>query len=157
MLKEVEILSGGRAWVRTRLSHERHTAKLAMFVAVLPGRALRAVQSAKARGALDTPEAADALAETDIDVAEGLRGMARAQAETIRLCVHHWDNVHGPDGDDLTFPADVEQLDTADFDALYGACELAISEAGPDPKGTGGASSPSTSAPASSPPESPQA
>ena len=147
-LAEIEIKSGGRAWVRTRLSHERAIAKRAMFASILPAKSVRLLQAAQARGA-DASEITD-----DVEMAATISNMAKAQAETIRLCVHHWDNVHDPEGDPLNFPDDVEKLDDADFDALYVACERAIETGRADPN-AGGAPLPSTPPAESTPTEPP--
>ena len=130
-LTEVPIPSGGRAWVRTRLSHERATARRSVLASVITGRQLRTLTAAAGRGA---PAADPADLIDDIDLAEALKAQARARADSIRLCTHHWEGVFGTDGEELVFPADVEQLDDADFDALYTSCEAAL--AGPDPKAT---------------------
>lgn len=134
MLAEVAIPSGGRAWVRTRLSHERSIAKTALFMAVAPAKSIRALQAAKLKG---KGNVLDAVAgDEDFELVQSFRNLAIAQAETIRLCVQRWDGVCGPDdGAPLAFPDDVEQLDKADFDALYIGCEHAIERADPNAGG----------------------
>jgi hypothetical protein len=126
-LQEVGVVTGGRAWVRTRLDHERATALRVLSVAALPAKSVARLASARGQSREQLTRAALA----DADLAEAMRGQARLQAETIRLCVHHWEGVYGTDGDALTFPDDVEHLDDADFDALYVACEKARER--PDP------------------------
>lgn len=126
-LSEVAVPSGGRAWVRTRLSHERATALRALAVSVVPPRSLARLAAAGGLGREET--AAEALA--DADLAEAIRAQARLQAETIRLCVARWEGVLDPDGERLEFPDGVERMDDDDFDALYLACERARER--PDP------------------------
>ena len=134
MLVEVTIPSGGRAWTRTRLSHERSVAKTALFMAVAPTKAIRALQNARLKG---KGTALDAMAgDEDFELVASYKNLAMAQSETIRLCVQRWDGVCDPDdGTALAFPDDVEKLDKTDFDALYVACENAIERADPNAGG----------------------
>ncbi len=128
-LIEVPIPSGGRAWVRTRLSHERAVARRAAFASAVTTKQLRAIAASKSRG----NETEVAILD-DIELGEALRAQAAARAAVVRICVARWDGVVGTEDNALTFPDDVEQLDEADFDALFIAVEKALE--GPDPKAT---------------------
>jgi hypothetical protein len=117
-LTEVEVPSGGRAWVRTRLSHERDTAHRAVIAGLY--RAIEKVEK---------------LAEGELtDLPDLTRQIGEAQVEIIRLCVHHWDGVRDPDDASLlSFPEDVGRADAADIEALFRAVEEALASGRADP------------------------
>lgn len=132
-LLEVALPTGGRAWVRRRLTHEQtylRNAALVRFTASLPpgSTAIDADLASMAFGGVDT-------SETIIE-------MGRMKTSIVSACAWGWEGVRSPDGDDLSFPADIGRMDEADLDALYEAQEAVIVSADPN-AGRGRSSSPS--------------
>lgn len=135
-LVEVALPSGGRAWVRRRLNHEQSIGR----------------QAAQMRLAKLLP--ADVLAAADADPStlfaeladpgELVERIGEAKVGVIVSCVWGWDGVRSPDGDELTFPADVAKMSPEDLEALYAAQEAAIESADPN-AGRGRSSAPSPS------------
>ena len=130
-MKEVSLPTGGRAWVRTRLSHERSSCYLAVIsgLSVLVGRAKQLSEKA----------AAGEISETSSeDISAITRHVAQAKSDIVELCCHRWEGVRDPDNPDveLVFPADVGKLDNADFEALFDGCLAGVTEGRADPKGS---------------------
>ncbi len=145
-LKEVALPGGGRVWTRTRLSHERAVGKAAAAAGMLSTKSVIKLRTAYDAVGEDR-EKLQLEALDDLDLAEALRQQGAMRTEVIRICVHHWSGVYGPDSDtELVFPDDVPQLDEDEFDALYIAVESALTEGRADPN-RGGAPSRSGSTP----------
>ena len=130
-LVEVALPTGGRAWVRRRLTHEQtimRTAASAALTTVMPPEIL----------ALRRDGPLDALA--GVETAAIIRALGEMKTTVIAACVWGWDGVRSPDGDELASPADAGRMDEADLDVLYEAQEAAIVSA--DPNAGRGPSSP---------------
>lgn len=129
-LKEVPLPTGGRAWVRKRLSHDRDGVFRAIFagMATLLGRAR----------ALSGLGDAETTAETATEVRSITSTVNDSKREIVELCTHRWEGVRDPDNDDveLVFPADVGKLDREDFEALFDGILEALREGRADPKGS---------------------
>ena len=147
-LRDVTLPGGGQAWIHSRLTKEGATRREAAFASLASARGMAEIRRAEAEKR-DTD-----LAYDGIDMGAATRGIMRAEAETIRVAVHHWSGVMGRDGEALAFPDDVERLVEADFDALFVDCERIIREGRADPNASG-RPSPSTSEPDTSSPTPP--
>ena len=130
-LIEVALPTGGRAWVRRRLTHEQmimRTAASAALTSVMPPEILT----------LNRGAPLDALA--GVETAAIIRALGAMKTTVVAACVWGWEGVRSPDGDELASPADAGRMDTDDLDALYEAQEAAIVSA--DPNAGRGPSSP---------------
>lgn len=142
-LKEIALPNGGRAWVRTRLSHERN----AGVVAVMAGMSVMVGRAKKLAAQADTGEF-DADTTTNIQAIS--HQVSDAKRDIIGLGCQRWDDVRDPDNPDkiLTFPDEIEKLDEEDFDFLFQGVLDAIAEGkrATDPK-AGAAALSGTSSP----------
>lgn len=130
-LTEVGLPTGGRVWLRTRLTHaqerEREDAQ-----ASLPAGAL-------GRLAVSL-EASDRTVLEDSDVSAVMRGMRAVDEATLRVCIHHADGVRDPDGQPVELPGGIDMLDQEDFAFLVDAAEGALAEGRGDPNSSRGSS-----------------
>lgn len=135
--KEVSLPTGGRVWLRTRLTHaqsrEREAARTAMPASAL-GRIVGAgdVQGADLRIALAGLDDADVSTVT-----AALRALDEA---TVRVCTHHSTEVHDTDGVEIRLPDDMDRLDEEDFGFLVAEANTALSEGYGDPNSSRGSS-----------------
>ncbi len=129
--KEVSVPTGGRVWLRTRLTHgqerEREDAQ-----AALPAGAL-------ARLAVSL-ESGDRGGLEDADVAVVTRGMRGVDEATLRVCIVRSEGVRDPDGSAVELPADIDRLDQEDFAFLVDAAVGALAEGRGDPNPSRGSS-----------------
>ena len=124
-LVEVALPTGGRAWVRRRLTHEQTVMRMAAsasLTSAMPPEIL----------ALDAREANPMARLAGVETAEIVRAIGAMKTATVAACVWGWDGVRSPDGDELASPADAGRMDAADLDALYEAQEAAIMSADPN-------------------------
>jgi hypothetical protein len=142
-LKEVPLPTGGRAWVRTRLSHERHS----IYNAVIAG---LSTLSARAKQLQAQADAGFIDESATAEMRSISLAVSNAKKELVELCTQRWDGVRGPDEPDrvLEFPSDLGQLDDEDFEALWDGIQAGVKEGRPDPKGSappsGSSSQPTT-------------
>ncbi len=132
-LIEVALPTGGRAWVRRRLSHEQTVMRMAAsasLTSAMPPEIL----------ALDAREANPMARLAGVETGAIIRAIGAMKTATVAACVWGWDGVRSPDGEELASPADAGRMDEADLDALYEAQEAAIVSA--DPNAGRGPSSP---------------
>lgn len=112
--KLVTLPGGGRAWCKTVLNHGEGRERRRL-VSKLDAESLALM----AKGGAEAASMADQIDP----IMEG----------TVRIVVSRWEGVTDPDdGHALGFPNEIDRMDDADFQALYQACEDALSGA-PDP------------------------
>lgn len=144
--KEVSLPTGGRVWLRTRLTHaqasERDDA-----MASLPSSALGRLNRSRESGATIEIE--------DTDLALVTAALRHQDEATIRVCVHHSDGVRDPSGDPVDLPADMGRLDEEDYSFLVGDANATLREGFGDPNSSR-ASSAMPSSPGGSEETSPQ-
>lgn len=126
-LLEVALPTGGRAWVRRRLTHEQtylRQAELVKLTASLPPEVV----------ALDIHDQTtlERLAFEGVDTSGVIKAFGDMKTAIVAACVWGWDGVRGPDGDDLASPADAARMDEEDLDALFTAQEAALESADPN-------------------------
>ena len=129
-LKEVSLPTGGRVWLRTRLTHaqarEREEAR-----SEIPASALGRLFGS---GALDGADITISLAGLDdADVALVSTALRRIDEATARVCIHHSAEVVDTDGDAIRLPDDLDRIDEADFSFVIEEARKALAEGYGDP------------------------
>lgn len=146
-LKEVSLPTGGRVWLRTRLTHaqarERQDARDALPASAL-ARLLEIPEIGEGAQTIDLRAALAGLDDRDIGaVKSAFRCIDEA---TVRVCVHHSTEVVDTDGQPIRLPDDLDRLDEGDFDFLVGAARAALEEGYGDPNRSRGTSETPSSA-----------
>ena len=132
MIVEASLPTGGRVWLRTRLTHaqarERDEAQESMPPAAL-ARLVVARESGGGWTGLD-----------DADVGAVAAATRRSDETMLRVCIVRSDGVHDPDGEPIALPADIDRLDQEDFRYLVEAAAERLREGWGDPNSSRGSS-----------------
>lgn len=116
----VELPSGGRAWCRTKLGHGRAKIVRRAFRRTIPSGALDAILAARAAQSSDGTAPSQIRLDTP-DLIAAADALEDYEAVLIREVVVRWQDVFAADDPTraLAFPDDIEELDEADFEALF--------------------------------------
>ncbi len=147
--REVHLpVSGGRAWVRTRLADWRMDEVDDARTGYLPAGATLSLYKSWEDGTLSR-EASDETV-TEFLLARGFtaedlrRAHKAAERRIVTVVTKRWENVRGPENDDeLELPDGIKEMHPADFEALLLACNKAVADGRADPN-AGSETSPST-------------